>query len=189
MSDPDKTVSQSPTPGSPSTPAEPRSGGLRRITLFASIATAAVVAMVLGAIVAFQSSDNVLTPQDVAQALAAEPSSSADDNPGDDLSLSPSGSASAQPGAAAGTPTVIDTVAATITISCDGTRITNATWSIKPGYRLDERWQNETSVSLRIESDKHDDLLVKAVCPAKLTVTAEPDDHRGGSGSNGGGRG
>jgi hypothetical protein len=180
MSDPDKTAPQ---------------GSLRRVTLIASAAAAAIVAVLLGAIVAFQGSDNVLSPQDVAQRLAADSSSSPDDNPAnDDRSPSPAAAPSTDPsaaalpggGTAAGTPFVMDTVAATITLTCDGLRITAATWVIKPDYRLDDRSQTADYVLLKIESDVHDDVLVKAMCPQKISVTTEVDDH---GGSGGGGKG
>jgi len=178
MSDPDKTTPQ---------------GSLRRVTLIASAAAATIVAVLLGAIVAFQGSDNVLSPEQVAQRLAADassnPSSDADDHPsGDDLSPSPAATPSADGtplpggGTAAGTPFVMDTVAATITLTCDGLRITAATWVIKPDYRLDDRAQTADYIRLKIESDVHDDVLVKAMCPQKISVTTEVDDHGGGSG-------
>ena len=84
---------------------------------------------------------------------------------------------------------MIDTVAATITLTCDGPGITHATWSIKPGYRLDERSQTSTRLRLWIESDVHDDVTLIATCPATVTVSAEPDDHGGGDGGGGKGHG
>lgn len=192
MSDTDKTIPL----GSPPGPAPSAGGpGLRRVTVLAS-AAAALVAVLLGAIVAFQSSDNVLSPTEVAQRLAADASSSPDDHPsGDDLSPSPNGTSSMDPsamplpggGVAGGTPSVIDTVAATITLTCDGAKVTSATWSIKPGYRLDDRTQTSEYLRLRIESDVHDDVVVQAVCPAQVTVSAQTDDH--GDGNGGGGKG
>lgn len=188
MSDSDNTIPQSqPSPAGGSNSSGP---GLRRVTVLASVAGAAIVAVLLGAIVAVQSSDNVLSPQDVAQRLAADASASPGDRPGDDLSPSAEPSASASTGASAqpqpgGAPSVIDTVAATVALTCDGSRITKATWSIKPGYRLDERTQTSTRLRLWIESDVHEDVTLIAVCPAKVTVTAEPDDHGGDDGDDG----
>ena len=91
MSDPDKTIPESPDTGS-----NPTGGpGLRRTTVVASVAAAAIVAVLLGAIVAFQSSDNVLSPDEVAQRLAADASSAPDDPASAEPSAEPSASASA----------------------------------------------------------------------------------------------
>lgn len=166
MTDPDKTI-----------PVTTGRSPVRRITVVASLAAAAVIAVLLGVIVAFQSTDNVLSPSDVEQRLAADSSSAAAP------SAAPSSTESSVPGR--GTPSVLDTVAATITLTCDGDRIQHASWSIKPGYRLDERVQLASQLALKIESDQHDDVLVKAVCPAKVQVTAEPDDHGGGGKGHG----
>lgn len=183
MTDPDKTEHEITVPISTPGGSGP---GLRRVALLASAGAAAIVAMLLGAIVAFQSSDNVLSPSEVAQRLA-DASAAPDDSASPDDSAAPSAQASASsaPGSVTGTPAVLDTVAATITLSCDGTRLVQATWSIKPGYRLDERSQTSARLRLWIESDVHEDVTVIAVCPGSVQVTAEPDDHGGGDGGGG----
>ena len=169
----------------------------RRLAVVASLAAAAVIAVLLGVIVAFQSSSNVLSPSEVAQRLAADastapdddsPSSDDDASPSPDDSTAPDGSAT--PGASGGgAPSVLDTVAATVTVTCDGTRIAQASWSIKPDYRLDDRSQTATALNLKIESDVHDDVVLEVGCPATVQVIAQPDDHGGGNGGGGHGSG
>jgi hypothetical protein len=167
----------------------------RRLAVVASLAAAAVIAVLLGGVVAFQSSANVLSPSEVAQRLAAEAPASPGDSPSP--GAAPSAGASADPSSEAspqtpslapgdGAPSIMDTIAATLTITCDGSRIAHATWSIKPSYRLSGHSQTATVLTLSIESDVHDDVTLKVTCPALVQTVAPPDDH-GGGGDGGGG--
>lgn len=142
----------------------------RRLNLTVAVVAATVIAVLVTVILTLRGNDSVLSPEQVAAQLAGSGSSTGP-------AASPAVRGQSTP-ADQQDPAVqlLDTVAATLAVTCDGTRIVRFGWTIKPGYRLDERDSTSTSEYLWIESDIHDDVSLKVTCSSDPLVDVWVED-------------
>jgi hypothetical protein len=169
--------------------------------LAAGVATAAVAASRSG-------HSGVLTPKDVAAQLAAENSDTdgagsgggagtgggagsgggADDPAGDDHGTDATGTTGAPAAPAESVRRVVKSTGGTLVVACEGDRATLVSWTPNPGYRVDDPIRAAATVSLKFESDTHDDVMVSVTCAngqALKKEFVESDDHGGGGRGSG----
>jgi hypothetical protein len=151
----------------------------------AAVAATAVATIAIAASVG--ASRNVLSADDVARQLAADPANPA---PGE-MVVGPS--ATPAPIAPGENVKYVASRAGTIVVQCSGNTVTLRSWTPKPDYRVDEVVRGpDVKAAVWFESDTFDDVEVVVKCvdgqPQKWEFV-EGDDHGGGSGGGGPGGG
>jgi hypothetical protein len=134
-----------------------------------AVATAAVTATVGGG--------STLSPADVDRLLAGSATGT------------PTGTHTADPTATAITgdgDLVVTLEPGMVTVHCDGDLATLRSWIPNRGFRSDDPVRGPaTTVSVRFESDYHEDFKVIATCTGgRAEVKLGPDDDRGGHGDD-----
>jgi hypothetical protein len=147
----------------------------KRLMMWAAAAVAAVAVTAVAVTVAGATDDRneILSQNEVDRQLADRTGTPAPDATGTPRQ-SPAGDAVTR---------TLRSQAAQLVVRCDGDTAWLETWSPNPGYRVDEVVRGPAAeVSVWLESDIHDDVLVVVQCQAgepQMTELVEPDDHGG----------
>jgi lipoprotein-anchoring transpeptidase ErfK/SrfK len=147
------------------------------------VGAAAVVAVGAGAVAVNAAAPgtgrSVLSEDDVARQLAAQP--------GDDASTSPA------PLPSAVEMKAVTTDSGTVVVACLGNKASLARWTPKTGFRVDALSAGPASQASIIFKSANSEVTVVATCPGGVpTIAVHHDDNHGGTvngGSGGGGSG